>query len=70
MTALDLLLHLVAPILVAGALAYVIALPNAPFSPRAKSLATWVIWAIAVLWILVWLLGLVGVVHLRTPVVR
>ncbi len=71
MTFLDLVLNIVVPILVAGVVAWVISRDDAPLSPGGKRLARWAIWAIAALWIVVWLLRLTGMAHvLHTPVVR
>lgn len=71
MTFAAILLNVLVPILVAGVVTYLISMPNAPLSPRAKQLATWVIWAAVILWMLFWALGALGVVgSARGPVLR
>lgn len=60
MTFVALLLNVIVPLLVAGVGGYLCTLPDAPLSDRAKRVVPWVLWAIAVLWAVVWALSTLG----------
>lgn len=68
MTFLALLVHVLVPVLVAGVISYLVNMPTAPFSLRAKSLSTWVIWVVTVLYILWWVLDAFGLLPAPAPI--
>ncbi len=49
--------NVVVPLAIAGVVSWVVQMPEAPLSPRARQLIAWVVWLLAAIWIVIWLAG-------------